>query len=429
MSYTIIKSDGNVLTTIPDGTINTTSTSLGLPGRNFPTYGQVLDTNFVRMLENFASNSVPAHPIRGQLWYNTNDSTLRVCPADGSLSASSWPILSTTSSAGNTTLGNLNVTGTILLGDSNSPNIALYGANGFINADSITVRLANVTANATIANANVSSANITTLKTNVITAGNASTTGTITGTWTFVGNGTPAGSGAHTGSSIFVGNGNIEIGSSFGIRCDNYMYANGSPFNPSGTYNDANVCAYLSGKYPNGVTYGSTTFTGNIAPNKVTTTVLTTGSAGSAGTITGTWTLTTSSTIQSTYSADIAERYAADAAYEPGTVVELGGDKEVTIAQNELTENVFGVVSNSYSYLLNGAAGDDSTHPPIALIGRVFVKTVGKVTRGERLVSAGNGKARAGSSSEITPWNVIGRALTNKDNEGDGLVEVVVIVK
>ena len=50
MAYTIVKSDGTVLTTIPDGTINTTSTSLGLPGKNYAGYGQSLDTNFTRIL-------------------------------------------------------------------------------------------------------------------------------------------------------------------------------------------------------------------------------------------------------------------------------------------------------------------------------------------------------------------------------------------
>ena len=72
MAYTIVKSDGTVLTTIADGTINTTSTTLGLPGRNYAGYGQSLDTNFVHMLENFADGNVPANPIRGQLWYDTN---------------------------------------------------------------------------------------------------------------------------------------------------------------------------------------------------------------------------------------------------------------------------------------------------------------------------------------------------------------------
>jgi hypothetical protein len=93
MAYTIIRSDGNVLTTIQDGTINTTSTSLGLPGRNKSSYGQVLDTNFVRQLESYASPSPPANPLRGQIWYNTTTQNLCVCPADGTLSPSSWLVL------------------------------------------------------------------------------------------------------------------------------------------------------------------------------------------------------------------------------------------------------------------------------------------------------------------------------------------------
>ena len=67
MAYTIIRSDGTVLTTIQDGTMNTGSTSLSLPGRNFAGFGQAQDTNFVRMVENFANSSPPSNPIRGQL--------------------------------------------------------------------------------------------------------------------------------------------------------------------------------------------------------------------------------------------------------------------------------------------------------------------------------------------------------------------------
>lgn len=59
MAYTIIRSDGTTLTTIQDGTINTTSTSLALPGRNYAGYGQSLDTNQVRILESWANTSPP----------------------------------------------------------------------------------------------------------------------------------------------------------------------------------------------------------------------------------------------------------------------------------------------------------------------------------------------------------------------------------
>ena len=90
MAYTILKSDGTVLTTIADGTINTTSTSLGLPGKNYAGYGQPMDTNMVHQLESYANTSPPANPLRGQLWYNISDGILYVCPADGETNGSNW---------------------------------------------------------------------------------------------------------------------------------------------------------------------------------------------------------------------------------------------------------------------------------------------------------------------------------------------------
>jgi hypothetical protein len=124
--------------------------------------------------------------------------------------------------------------------------------------------------------------------------------------------------------------------------------------------------------------------------------------------------------------ADLAERFAADRVYTPGTVVELGGVEEITAAMGDLSENVFGVISTQAAYLMNASAGTDSTHPPIAMQGRVPVRVIGKVAKGDRLVSAGNGLARAASRSEITPFNVIGRSLTNKTTTVEGTVEAIV---
>jgi hypothetical protein len=122
----------------------------------------------------------------------------------------------------------------------------------------------------------------------------------------------------------------------------------------------------------------------------------------------------------------LAERFESDATYAPGTVVELGGIKEVTKVAEELSENVFGVISTNAAYLMNSGAGSDQTHPPIAVSGRVPVMVTGVVKKGDRLVSAGNGIARSASRNEITPWNVIGRALTNKTSSGEGFVEAIV---
>lgn len=392
MAYTIVKSDGTVLTTIADGTINTSSTSLGLPGRNYAGYGQSLDTNFVHQMENFADTTPPANPLRGQLWYNTNTDTLLVCPADGTSNANAWLTLAQSGGSGTTTFGSVTVTGNL-----QANNIT---ANNAFTGDTITVRLATVTANATVANANVTTGNITTLNTANITTGGATTTGAITGTWTLTG--------GASGNSLIVANGNVYT---TGIKTDNYYYANGTPFNPTGTYGNANVALYLP------------TYTGTLQPSSVTTS-----SIAGGGTIAGIWTLASGARLNATY-ADLAERFEADASYDAGTVVELGGDAEITAVVNELSEDVFGVVSNTAAYLMNAGAGDDATHPPVAVGGRVQVKVIGKIRKGQRLVSAGNGIARAAKPGEATSFNTIGRALAHKTTDSVGTVEAFVSIK
>ena len=127
--------------------------------------------------------------------------------------------------------------------------------------------------------------------------------------------------------------------------------------------------------------------------------------------------------------ADVAERFSSDSAYEPGTVVELGGVHEVTISNEDLSENVFGVVSTRAAYLMNSGAGNDATHPPIAMTGRVPVRISGKINKGDRLVSAGNGLARAALPGEATAFNVIGRALESSDSLTSQTVEAIVTIK
>jgi hypothetical protein len=127
--------------------------------------------------------------------------------------------------------------------------------------------------------------------------------------------------------------------------------------------------------------------------------------------------------------ADVAERFAADELLEPGTVVELGGTKEITRSTEDLSENVFGVISTRPAYTMNGGAGEDDTHPPVAMTGRVPVKCVGTVRKGDRLVSAGDGFARAAQPGEATAFNVIGRSLENKHLEELGTIEAIVTIK
>jgi hypothetical protein len=420
MAYTIVKSDGTVLTTIPDGTIDTTSTSLGLPGRSFSGYGQAQDTNFVHLTENFASSTPPPNPLRGQLWYNTTTNTMLVCPADGEANAASWLALTSTSSGATTTFGNISVSGAITASE--------LTVNNEISAGSISANTLTITSNANIANATLSgTTTVSSLNTTSITTGNLATNGNLTGTWTVSGDGVANGIGGPPigGTALLITGGNLVISGAgnVGIKTDYYMNADGTPFIGGGGYGDGNVAAYLP------------TYVGNFGGSNTSSfesvfngRTLNAGGNTITGNIIGRWALTTGSQLTATY-ADLAERFAADDVYEPGTVVELGGEKEVTIVKDELSEKVFGVVSNTAAYLMNAGSGEDDTHPAIALAGRVSVKVVGIVKKGDRLVSAGNGVARAASSDEITAFNTIGRSLINKDTEDAGVIEAVVMIR
>jgi hypothetical protein len=157
--------------------------------------------------------------------------------------------------------------------------------------------------------------------------------------------------------------------------------------------------------------------TSGVTLNNVVT--LSTGGNTTAGNITGNWTLTSGSRLQSTY-ADLAEYYEADSKYEPGTVLAFGGDKEVTIAEDGTTR-VAGVVSTNPAYAMNATCKGIAV--AIALQGRVPTKVRGSVRKGDMMVSAGNGFAR--------PWNnpamgtVIGKALENFDGV-EGIIEIAV---
>ena len=127
--------------------------------------------------------------------------------------------------------------------------------------------------------------------------------------------------------------------------------------------------------------------------------------------------------------ADLAERYEADCQTEIGDVVILGGEAEITKCNDELSDAVFGVISESPAFLMNAQAGNNDSHPMVALKGRVMVKLKGKGQAGDRLVSAGNSEARVASADECNQFNVIGRLIKTKYNEETTLTECVIGVK
>ena len=127
--------------------------------------------------------------------------------------------------------------------------------------------------------------------------------------------------------------------------------------------------------------------------------------------------------------ADLAERYETDTPVEVGDVVILGGSAEITMCNEELSDAVFGVISENPAFLMNSSAGNNDSHPMVALKGRVMVKLQGTGQAGDRIVSAGNGEAKVANIDECTTFNTLGRLIKHKYNEETALTVCVIGVK
>ena len=94
MAYTINKTDGTILATVADGQIDELSTDLTLIGKNYSGFGESINENFVKLLENFSSSSQPTSPIRGQIWFDVSELKLKVYSGTGFVPVSSATISS-----------------------------------------------------------------------------------------------------------------------------------------------------------------------------------------------------------------------------------------------------------------------------------------------------------------------------------------------
>ena len=313
-----------------------------------------------------------------------------------------------------------NITGTANV--SGNANVGNLGTTGQI-ISSIATGTApfTVTSTTRVANLNVDQANIANYA-NVVTQ--------IAGTFypTMVSANTTAnyqlGSNANLSFSVATGtlSATLFSGNGSSLTAINGSNVTGTVANATYATSSGTSGTVTTAAQPN-ITSVSTSFTNltfanaqTISGNNMT---LTTGANTNAGTITGNWSLSTGSKLQATY-ADLAEYYEADKPYEPGTVVEFGGEKEVTIAE-DVTTRVAGVVSTNPAYVMNSTCKGEHI-VALALQGRVPVKARGTIRKGDMLVSGGEGYARP----MIHPYigSVIGKSLENF--EGEGVIEVAV---
>ena len=426
MSYIINLTDGATLATIADGTLNTTACSMALPGKNFAGYGIYLDENFVHLLENSAFSSPPTTPLIGQLWWNSSGGSLYVW--NGTV----WKTISSATSS--STAPTSNVAGDLWY-DTVNQQLNVYSGTSFILVGPAFTSAQGTTGAipATVTDSSAVAHTILQLYVGGILLGIMSKDTT-----------------AFTPSPAIAGFSTIKPGLQLSSVSAAYLFqgliTNAEQLNglASTSFMRADAAATTTGKITTtnnqGLSVGSNNdFTVAISGSDV---VLTNNDsngnirfgANIAGTpttvmsINGATGVISGLQIDANY-ADLAERFEADAELAPGTVVELGGINEITQVSADLSENVFGVISTRAAYMMNSAAGTNATHPPVAMTGRVPVRTIGQVRKGDRLVSAGNGLARAAQAGEATAFNVIGRALKDKLDNSEGAVEAIVTIK
>lgn len=437
MAYIINKTNGSVITTIADGTIDLTSTSIGLIGRHYPTYGEVMAENLVKILENFSNNTAPAAPLKGQIWFDATSNSLNVNISDNPNSpqwlgitkiavsstepvntiegsmwydslakalkirmGSTWEALKTIKYGSILPSSSESTNGDMFFNVDNNQVYAFSSASKFTGTpgwDAVGIRYAS-TQPSDIKDGEVwFDSSTKQLKVYAEAAG-----------------GNPAGS--EILGPIFPKTIGHNLSGHFGIEISSVPVivemVDGNPItatspvtltNPGGTFGPGNAInmGVFSGTLYKGVNLTTDTTDGNPRFN------------GAASSI----------------AADLAERFESDIPVEPGDLVKIGGAKDVTKTLLSLDYDVFGVVSTNPAYMMNDGLGDGEYFPFIALAGRVPVKVVGPVQKGQRLVSSNiPGVAKAISNSQIAASyvGIFGRALESSDDPGIKLISSVV---
>jgi hypothetical protein len=340
-----------------------------------------------------------------------NITTAGLVTASGNVTGANIVTAGLATVTGNVAGGNITTAGNVIATGLVSAGGNVIGAN--ITTAGVVTATGNITGGNIITAALVQAANVS--ATANVQAGNLRTTGLVSAT----GNITTA---ANVAGTYFLGNGSQLTGLSLGVSVT--KFENGTSKGEINVPN-GNIAFTVAGT-ANVVVVDTTTVYANVVSVQ---SIAKTGSngVGNIGSSANYFNQVFATATTALY-ADVAERFAADESLEPGTVVELGGIREITRSTNDLSENVFGVISTKPAYTMNGAAGDDDTHPRVAMTGRVPVKVIGYVKKGDRLVSAGSGQARAAQPGEATAFNVIGRSLVDKPTPEPGTIEAIVTI-
>ena len=540
MAYKINNTFGTLLVTLADGTIDTVTTDLTLFGKGYAGFGEKLNENFVKILENFNNTSSPANKLQGQIWFDQTNKQLNVytgnkwkpvgspTPSSGAptnavlgdewfdtnnsqfyiYNGTSWTLIGPTSVAGSgvtqvvtdTVQDNTGVNRSILKLVTQDTVVGIVSNLAFTPSSSETNAAALIAAGfASVAQGIQLSSSVASVKFRGTSTDSDALGGAAASTFL------KSTENDSTSGSLSIQN---DTGLKIGASNDIEMSMTGDDFTIANTTTDGNILFKVK---DGGVTKTVLTMAGDTGDVRIAGNLTIDGDTVTSNTSTltvedniielnrnvssnsgmpnysglkvnrgetsvgteqdlfwvwdetfaddgttifgnsgGAWTAFKSGGGQNEMSAptlvdirsnvvhatstaaqyaDLAERYETDCKLEIGEVVMLGGQAEITKCNKELCDNVFGVVSETPAFLMNAQAGNNDTHPMIALKGRVLVKIKGRGDAGDRIVSAGNGEAKVVKLDECNHFNVLGRLIKTKYNEETALTECVIGVK
>ena len=383
------------------GTLSSLSVTANVAGGNLTTGGQVSATGNIRTA-NYLSVGQDIN-------------------ASGDVTATSYTGTSS-SLSGNVTGGNIrtggfvsaagNVTGNYILGNG-SQLTGLAATNTIQNGNS------NVLIGSSAGNVSINVNGISPLA--IFTPLGQTTTGVISATGTITaGNiatgGAVSATGTVTGASVVGG---VITGSSVSVT----GAVSGASASVSGSVTAASVVGGV-------ITGSSTSVTGTTTAASVVGTIYTNSIVNSGSNATGnigsssTYFNTVFATATAALYADLAENYLADAAYAPGTVVVFGGDREITVTTEATDERVAGVISTNPAYLMN--SGEPGL--PVALRGKVPVRVIGPVTKGDSLVTSTTpGVAFSVGRERIYGQAVFAKSLESNNSDGEKVILAVIV--
>jgi hypothetical protein len=376
MATNIYNYNGTLATTIADGAIDNT-TSIAMPGRGFLNYGEPVNQDMLWIMQNFANSSAPSSPTTGQLWYNTTANTLNMYTGSAWVSAGG-AIISGTNPGSGTSQGSLwfDSTNKQLFVWSGTAWLLVGPLGSAINTDPVNPDLPTFS--------EISAVRLTDTSANL-----------------------------HQAWEIIIGGALLAIfskDSTYSTTLSGFTTINpGLNFNsniPSAGVTSTNNFTSLQTNLPsvdNTYNMGSASYR-----------------------FSNMYAVQFNGQATSALYADLAERYHADAKYDPGTIVCLGGSAEITASNTLGTHDIFGVISTNPAHLMNAEAGTDDTHPAVALAGRVPCKVVGPVKKGERLMSSAIAGCACAWSAEAGLLAILGRSLVEKTSADIETIEIVV---